>query len=35
VLWLDEAVVVSEREALGVRERLLELGGELVEAHCR
>jgi hypothetical protein len=33
VLRLDEAVVVAEREALGIGERLLELGGELVEAH--
>ena len=33
VLRLDEAVVVAEREALGVVERLLELGGEFVEAH--
>ena len=35
VLRLDEAVVVAEREALGVGERLLELGRELVEAHGR
>jgi hypothetical protein len=33
VLRLDEAVVVAEREALGVVECLLELGCELVEAH--
>ena len=33
VLRLDEAVVVAEREALGVVECLLELGCEFVEAH--
>ena len=33
VLRLDEAVVVAERQALGVGERLLELGGQLVETH--
>ena len=34
MLRLDEAVVVAERHALRVGERLLEFGGELVEAHC-
>ena len=33
VLRLDEAVVVAERHALGVGERLLELGRQLVETH--
>ena len=33
VLRLDEAVVVAERHALGIGERLLELGRELVETH--
>ena len=33
VLGLDEAGVVGEREALGVGERLLEFGGELVDPH--
>src|SRR6185312_14752496 len=33
MLRLDEAVVVGEREALRVRERLLEAGGERVDAH--
>src|SRR6185503_19156848 len=33
MLRLDEAAVVGEREALGVGERLLELGGELVDPH--
>ena len=33
VLRLDEAVVVAERHALGVGQRLLEFGRELVEAH--
>ena len=33
VLGLDESVVVPEREALGIGERLLELGGQLVETH--
>jgi hypothetical protein len=32
VLRLDEAVVVADREALGVGQGLLELGGELVAA---
>ena len=33
VLRLDVAVVVAERQALGVGQRLLELGGQFVEAH--
>ena len=33
VLRLDEPVVVAEREALRVGQRLLELGRQLVEAH--
>jgi hypothetical protein len=33
VLRLDEAIVVAERHALCIGERLLELGGELVESH--
>jgi hypothetical protein len=34
VLGLDIAVVVGKRLALGVGERLLEFGRQLVEAHC-
>src|SRR5206468_9871620 len=34
VLRLDIARVVAEREALGVGQRLLEFGRELVEAHA-
>ena len=33
MLWLDESVVVAEGQALRVRERLLKLRRELVEAH--
>jgi hypothetical protein len=33
VLRLDKAVVVTQRQALRVGERLLQLGGELVETH--
>ena len=33
VLRLDKAVVVGQRQALRVGERLLELGGEFVETH--
>ena len=33
MLRLDEAVVVAERQALGVVQCLLELGCEFVEAH--
>ena len=33
VLGLDEAVVVGEREALGVGQGLLELGGQFVDSH--
>src|SRR5690606_34076777 len=33
VLRLDEAVVVGERLALGIGQRLLEAGGELVDSH--
>ncbi len=35
VLRLDEPVVVAERHALGIGERLLELGRQLVETHGR
>ena len=33
VLGLDEAVVVGERQALGVGQGLLELGGQFVDSH--
>jgi hypothetical protein len=33
VLGLDEAVVAGERQALGVGQRLLEFGGQFVDAH--
>jgi hypothetical protein len=34
MLRLDDLVVVADRQALGIGQRLLEFGGEFVEAHC-
>jgi hypothetical protein len=34
VLWLDQLVVVADRQTLGIGQRLLELGRQFVETHA-